>query len=299
MSPAVGVTVKNAGPSVSITAPADGATLGGIVTLEASGGTDPNTSDVPTQVEFQVSGEEVGGFGCDGVSKTCSGSTRWDTRQVVGKQTIEAVLSTYGGQTATDTIHVTVKSGTTITFKTVSAVAGESVTIRGHAASNIDQSPAAALPVTVSITPVLGGAQTHQVTTTSTGAFSVTTTLLSKAKVKASTPGNAEFQRASASTTAQIAPAAQCSLAKRRVRSGRHDSLVCTAPHLPDGATATLLTKSNGVWSDSQLHGKASSGRLRIGFDVTGTGKLKMRMYFFTNRVYGAGYGPVVTVTIT
>jgi hypothetical protein len=269
------------------------------VKLTATAQSDPQQSDAPASVGFLVAGEDVGSFGCDGVSTSCTGSVIWDSSGTVGQKAVEAVLTTIDSQTATDTIKVVVKSPTTLSFKPISGAAGKSVTVRGSALSSVDNSPAANLPVKVAVQPVLGRAHSVFLTTNANGAFSFTTTLASKAKLKATTPGNATFQSASATTTAEIRAVAQCSLAKKRVKSGGHDSLACKAPHLPDGATAALLDIAFGVWQDTGLHGKASNGKVRIGFTTSGHGKLKLRMGLFENRVYARGEGPVSVVVIT
>ncbi|MFO8036565.1 MAG: S8 family serine peptidase [Anaerolineales bacterium] len=95
-------------PSVSITNPADGATVSGTVSVTADATDDNGVS----QVEFFVDGSSIGidSDGSDGYSAS------WDTTAYVdGGHTVEAVATDSAGQTASDSISVTVDNsgGTT------------------------------------------------------------------------------------------------------------------------------------------------------------------------------------------
>jgi len=100
-SEAVTVTVDNLGPSVAITAPAGGATVGGVVGVTAA------ASDAVgvAQVEFAADGVSIGidTNGADGWAVSWDSATSPD-----GAVSLTATATDTAGRTATDTISVTV-----------------------------------------------------------------------------------------------------------------------------------------------------------------------------------------------
>ena len=91
-------------PSVAITNPADGATVSGTVNVTADAGDDNGL----TQVEFFVDGGSIGvdGDGSNGWSAS------WDTTAYAdGSHTVSATATDTAGQTASDSISVTVDNG--------------------------------------------------------------------------------------------------------------------------------------------------------------------------------------------
>lgn len=105
---AVGLTDKVCGggstdnpPSVSITNPSDGATVSGTVSVTA----DASDDDAVTQVEFFVDG---GSIGVDSDSSD-GWSTSWDTTAYAdGSHSVSATATDTAGQTASDSVSVTV-----------------------------------------------------------------------------------------------------------------------------------------------------------------------------------------------
>jgi hypothetical protein len=88
-------------PSVSITSPADGATVSGTVSVTADASDDNGVS----QVEFFVDGSSLG-TDSDGSN---GWSASWDTTAYAdGGYTVEAVATDSAGQTASDSVSVTV-----------------------------------------------------------------------------------------------------------------------------------------------------------------------------------------------
>jgi N-acetylmuramoyl-L-alanine amidase len=99
-------------PSVSITNPADGDTVSGSVTLTA----DATDDEGVTQVEFFVDGSAIG----TDVDGSDGWSTVWDTTAYAdGARQVTAVATDTAGQTASDSISVTVDNepslGVTVT----------------------------------------------------------------------------------------------------------------------------------------------------------------------------------------
>ena len=90
-------------PTVGITAPAQGATVAGTVTVQATASDDKGV----TQVAFLADGARIGldGTGSDGWSAA------WDTTRVTdGQHTITATATDTAGQTASSSVTVTVKN---------------------------------------------------------------------------------------------------------------------------------------------------------------------------------------------
>jgi PKD repeat protein len=89
----------DAPPTVSITAPADGATVSGSVTITADAGDDNGV----TQVEFFANGSSIG------VDTTAPYAASWDSSSTGdGSASLSATATDTIGQTASDTISVTV-----------------------------------------------------------------------------------------------------------------------------------------------------------------------------------------------
>src|SRR5690606_27625884 len=90
-------------PSVSITSPADGATVSGVVTVSADAADDQGV----VQVEFLVDGGSLGAD-ADGSDGWAVG---WDTTAVPdGEHSISAVATDTAGQTTSTSVRVTVRN---------------------------------------------------------------------------------------------------------------------------------------------------------------------------------------------
>jgi hypothetical protein len=123
-SDAVEVTVDNGGPSVTITSPADGATLSGLVLVVADTGGDPTV----TQVEFFVDATSIGvdTNGGDGWSVT------WDTTASGdGPRTVSATVTDTMSRTASDSVNVTVDNAAAgiVTMVVANAASPDSVDV--------------------------------------------------------------------------------------------------------------------------------------------------------------------------
>jgi hypothetical protein len=104
----VTVTVLSPPPTVSITAPANGATVKGTVTISASGATDPSQVDYPTEIIVYDGINTVGSIECQG-QKTCQGSVSWHATGLSGTHTLTAQIRTHNRLEATSppvTVHV-------------------------------------------------------------------------------------------------------------------------------------------------------------------------------------------------
>jgi hypothetical protein len=111
-SAAVTVHVKNPPPSVSITAPAQGATVFGTVTVQTTGTIDAAQSDsAKSLVLFVTVGgttTQIDSKSCSG--RSCSGPLTWDASGVTGPATLKVVFTTVNGLTASSSVNVTVVS---------------------------------------------------------------------------------------------------------------------------------------------------------------------------------------------
>jgi hypothetical protein len=103
------VTPVDPPPAVTITAPPEGATLSGTVTIEASAGDYPGPV---SQVEFFAAGTSLG------IDTSAPYSATWDTTTVAdGSHTITATATAAGGQAASDSNTVAVlNNGSPITL---------------------------------------------------------------------------------------------------------------------------------------------------------------------------------------
>ena len=121
-SDSISVTVDNidSPPTVNITNPSDGETVSGSVTVTA----DASDDNGVTQVEFFVDGGSIGvdSDGSDGWSAT------WDTTGYAdGSHTVEATATDTAGQTASDSISVTVDNSTASDTMHVGDLDGNSI----------------------------------------------------------------------------------------------------------------------------------------------------------------------------
>ncbi len=99
-SASVTVTVLSPPPSVRITSPPAGARLGGTIVVGVAGATDPSQADYPTYMNVYDGSHEIGEIKCQG-QQSCAGSIDWDTKGLMGTQTLAAVIHTQTGRTGT------------------------------------------------------------------------------------------------------------------------------------------------------------------------------------------------------
>ncbi len=106
-------------PSVSITSPSDGTSVSGTVTITA----DASDDDAVTRVEFFVNDSSIG----VGSGSSDDWSATWDTSSYGdGSYTLKATATDTAGQTADDTITVTLGEPTTVEMW-VDTLSGEAV----------------------------------------------------------------------------------------------------------------------------------------------------------------------------
>jgi len=87
-------------PTVSIVRPSKGAPLGGTITVEARGATDPSQEDYPEYISLYDDSTFIGEIPCEG-QRTCSGTFQWNTAGLRGARTLTATIHTHRGLTAT------------------------------------------------------------------------------------------------------------------------------------------------------------------------------------------------------
>ncbi len=96
----VDVTVRSPAPRVKITHPGGWEPLGGTLTVNVYGYTDPSQVDYPTSIVVFDGTNEIGGIDCQG-QQSCGGSVRWNTHGLSGRHDLTAVIHTNAGRTAT------------------------------------------------------------------------------------------------------------------------------------------------------------------------------------------------------
>ena len=94
------VHVVSPPPTVSIVRPSKGAPLGGTITIEVKGATNPSQEDYPTSIAVHDGANYVGEVGCQG-QPTCSGTLQWKTAGLHGVQGLTATIHTHREVNAT------------------------------------------------------------------------------------------------------------------------------------------------------------------------------------------------------
>jgi len=129
---AVDVTVANPDPAVSITSPADGASVVGATSVAVSASTGSTLSDFPASIAVTADGSRIGTVPCAPLQHVCGGSVAWDATALSGAHSLSAVLTTTDGLSATASSSVTVANPAPtvgITSPGTSAVVSGSVTV--------------------------------------------------------------------------------------------------------------------------------------------------------------------------
>jgi hypothetical protein len=93
------VNVVSPPPTVTITSPTSGASLGREITVRAAGHTDPSQDEIPTSIAVYDGTNSVGSFDCQG-QQTCEGSVLWDARTLRGRHVLVAVITTSRNRSA-------------------------------------------------------------------------------------------------------------------------------------------------------------------------------------------------------
>lgn len=106
----VQVHVTSPPPTVAITAPAQGATVFGVVPVTVVGNVDPSQTDTGRTLTLLVNGVILDTVDCP-ATRTCTLNYDWDASGIVGARTLKATFVTAGNKTATsDTTDVNVVS---------------------------------------------------------------------------------------------------------------------------------------------------------------------------------------------
>jgi hypothetical protein len=295
----VTVTVNNPGPSVVINSPSDGDTVQHVVTIDATGSTDPNQSDAPDNLNFAIDGSGQAGTNCDAASTTCHGVYRWNTYGLSGRHTITVTLYTVNGNQAEASVSVTVKPAKALDLEPFLGIAGKPIRVRGFVGVLGTSKGLSGEKVTIHADPVFGSSVTKTVTSGAGGVFHVRLTLPTKAKLRVSTPDTDTYAGSSLRTLAQVQANLRCHVTKPVVPPHVKDLLVCTAVHLPDGTPGSLSYNDGGGWYNLGKIYRAHNRRLAVPFYGYRRAALRVRMDVGGSRVYAGGYGPAVAVRVT
>jgi hypothetical protein len=96
----VNVTVLSPPPTVSITHPADGASLRSVGTVSVTGATAHSQDEYPTEIDVDDGTSEIGSVNCQG-QQTCAGTVKWDTSSLKGVHVLTAIIHTSRSREAT------------------------------------------------------------------------------------------------------------------------------------------------------------------------------------------------------
>ncbi len=140
------VAAANPGPQVTLTAPANGGTLRGPVTLTATGTTDPRQRDHPESMRFYLhdtSHPISPVLLCSQTASSCDGSFAWDVTGRTGSDTVLVGFRTTKAKTTTDSAAVTFDSpGPTVAISSPTEGATVSGIVTVNAVGTVDASQA-------------------------------------------------------------------------------------------------------------------------------------------------------------
>lgn len=105
-----GVLLAANRPSVSITAPSDGSTVSGVVSVTVSASTPASAPDNPATLQLLVGNVVRDSATCLGTSHSCQQVLQYDATTLSGSLTLTARVLTTFPQTATDSVTVTVSN---------------------------------------------------------------------------------------------------------------------------------------------------------------------------------------------
>ncbi|BEP13042.1 hypothetical protein acdb102_13530 [Acidothermaceae bacterium B102] len=151
-------------PTATVTAPAAGASVSGVVAVAATGVTDSRQSDNPATLQLLIDGAAVGTpTACPAASHTCSLPYSWDTTGLTGAHTVQSKLVTVKGVTALSAVTTVAVVSPAPTAVITSPAAGSTVargvtvTVSGTVDATQTDAPAS-MTLTVDGKP-LGAAQ--------------------------------------------------------------------------------------------------------------------------------------------
>jgi peptidoglycan/xylan/chitin deacetylase (PgdA/CDA1 family) len=263
------VTVSNAAPptSISLSAPADGSTVGGGVTLTAS-----VSGTTPDHVDFLVDGTTVG------TATSSPWSITWDSTTVAdGQHTISAHAVDGGGNTtaSSDPITVTVKNAPVDTTPPTSTISCNSSSCGGWFN--------AAVSVSLAATDNAGGSGVNKIVYTTdgstpttthgtvySGAFSVTATTTVKYRAF-DNAGNAEAVNSQQIQIDSVAPSSSIQCNGANCGSSFYNVAVAVTLAATDtgGSGVNEIVYTTDGSTPTTTHGTVYSGSFNVGLTTT------------------------------
>ena len=245
----VDVTVVSPSPTVAITSPRAGSLVTGTVTVAASGATDPNQSDYPTQIAVNDGTNQIGQINCQG-QQTCAGTVQWDTSGLSGRQALSAVIDTNRGLSATSPVDVVTVAVYTKPILTVSRPAiersGQHVTVSGLVRATARGPGLKGIVVRATYLPSTGGPQIAVTKTSASGTYSVLFRAVANGEVTVATAASGFYRASSARVAVTVDASVACQLSLRHIALDQSDTGVCTARGEPPRARHNSIPPSQG-----------------------------------------------------
>ncbi len=298
----VDVTVVSPPPTVAITSPKAGSLVAGTVMVAASGATDPNQSDYPTQITVNDGTNQIGQISCQG-QQTCVGTVQWDTSGLSGRQALTAVINTNRGLSATSPVDVVTVAVYTKPIVTVSrpgiVQSGRHLTVSGLVRATAPGPALKGIRVRATYLPSTGGPQTAVTETSASGTYSVQFRAVANGEVTIATGASGFYRASSARVTVTVDASVTCQLPLKHIALDQSDPGVCTARGEPTGAPATIqYRQAKGGWSNVVKGQVNKAGQFHFVLIGSQSGTYNLRVLIGANSRFGLSTADIGTLTV-
>jgi hypothetical protein len=298
----VDVTVVSPPPTVAITSPKAGSLVTGTVMVAASGATDPNQSDYPTQITVNDGTNQIGQIGCQD-QQTCAGTVQWDTSGLSGRQALSAVIDTNRGLSATspvDVVTVAVYTKPIVSVSRPSIVrSGQRVTVSGLVRATAHGPGLKGIVVRATYLPSTGGPQIAVTKTSASGTYSVLFRAVANGEVTVATAASGFYRASSARVAVTVDASVACQLSLRHIALDQSDTGVCTARGEPPRAPATIqYRQARGNWSNV-VNGQFNNvGQFHFVLIGSQSGTYDLRVIIGANSRFGRSIADIGSLTV-
>ena len=297
--PKITLDLENPAVSGQVTAPTDGQTVSGTVNITATGTVPSVRTEHANSFQWILDNTWMGSASCLNQTDThlCSVSIPWDTTTTSpGAHTLKLVFFYDNGQVQLTPVAVTVIGTSHLTVAAPLAKAG--ATISGHGTVTDGTGHAlAGVPVSITVTPVVGTVRFYQVTSTSTGAYAWSFPASTNASISATVAAGATWGASSAHAVAGVYAPMTCTWTTKIVH-GHKATGSCAIKYLPAGTRYALQVKSGTRWK-TIVNGKSGRGGVAFSLLEAKRGTAYLRFAVTANRYWAATTGPTLKVTIS
>lgn len=292
VTPAVTVTTNNPPPSVAITSPTPGATVSGIIAVQASAAIPTPESDLGRDLQLLVDGAPSGAAAvCPltvATARNCAATLYWDSTGHPGQHTLAVQFDTAYGRTVTSAavpvvvgvVQPAPLAATVTLLNSATRQRGANYTATGVVLDASTHRPIVGTQVTVTFTPVSGPASSVVATTDANGAFSAADPLALTGNTVVLASLGPALGSASARITVWVMLPMTCAL-PAKAHHGLRVTMTCDVRGLPNGAT--VVVHEQGTKGGPHVLGsaKAKSGKVRVTF-VIAKGAQRLQLWATT-----------------